>query len=337
MNTIVGKSLVTVVVTTYNGGKYLSEQLDSIIEQTYKHLEIIITDDASSDNTSAIVANYMQQDQRIAYIRHDKNIGLHLNLEQALLRAKGEFIAISDQDDIWQLDKIEKQLEAIGDKVAVFTDSLLIDSSGVPIGLTVLQSIRLKDWENCTQLLNLLYKNVVSGHSMLFHRSLLAVALPFSDDLIFDHHLALCAAICGGMVFYPEPLVNHRIHGENHTNAGLAVAKDKRIKTDRSQRPVRREKLLQKLRIFEQIQKSDLADIESNGFSVDKESLDDLVVVAETAEKTAHGFFSLTLMLQLYKLGKKHSYHKKFDLKRCFRLAKGEAWYKIFSRSGWKI
>ena len=336
MNDTAEKVLVTVVVTSYNGGKYLAEQLDSIIGQTYRNLEIIVSDDASSDNTPQIVAAYVEKDPRIIYIRHEKNIGLHANLEHALLQAKGIYITISDQDDIWQLDKIEKLLSVIDDKILAFSDSALIDSAGAPLNVTVLQSIKLKDWDNCTCLLNLLYKNVASGHAMLFHRCLLAVALHFSEEPIFDHRLALCAAICGGMVFYREPLVNHRIHGANHTNASLATAKDKRIKTDRSQRPARREKLLQKLRIFQQMQRADLAAVRKHGFPVDTDNLQDLVKVAETADKTADGFFSISLMFLLYRLGKKHPYYKKFDVKRCFRLAKGEAWYRLFSRAGWQ-
>jgi len=326
--------LVTVVITTYNGEKYLAEQLDSIVEQTHKNLEIIISDDASSDNTLAIAQRYAVNDSRITIVHHEKNVGLHANLGGALSSARGTYIAISDQDDIWQRDKIEKQMAVIDDKIAVFTDSVLIDSVGVPLGLTVLQSIRLKDRGNCTRLLNLLYKNVVSGHAMLFHRSLLAVALPFSDELIFDHHLALCAAICGGLVFYPEPLVNHRIHGMNHTNAGLALAKDERKKTDRSQRLARREKLLRKVRIFKKLQRANLSAVKAAGFPVDEQSLQDLVAIAETADRSVHQFFSVSLMWQLYEFGKKHPYYKKFNLKHCFRLAKGEAWYAFFGKLG---
>lgn len=336
MKTADENMLVTVVVSTYNGEKYLAVQLDSIVGQTHKNLEIIISDDASSDKTLEIAQRYAANDARITIIHHEKNIGLHANLEGALSVAKGTYIAISDQDDIWQLDKIEKLLAAIGDKIAVFTDSVLIDSAGASIGQTVLQSIRLKDWENCTRLLNLLYKNVVSGHAMLFHRSLLTAALPFSDDLIFDHHLALCAAICGGLVFYREPLVSHRIHGANHTNAGLAVGKDERIKTDRSQRPARREKLLQKLRIFQQLQRADLSAVRDAGFSVDAQNLQDLVEIAVTADKSVAHFFSATLMWQLYELGKKHPYYKKLNLKRCFKLARGDAWYAFFEKLGFR-
>jgi hypothetical protein len=67
----------------------------------------------------------------------------------------------------------------------------------------------------------LFFKNAVSGHALLFHRSLLSMVLPFTDDFIFDHQLALAASCFGGLRFCDEPLVYHRIHGGNHTNAGL--------------------------------------------------------------------------------------------------------------------
>jgi glycosyltransferase involved in cell wall biosynthesis len=78
--------LVSIVITSYNGDKYLAEQLESIIGQTYPSLEIIISDDASTDDTWAIAQRYATQDARIVLVRHEKNVGLHANLGGALER-----------------------------------------------------------------------------------------------------------------------------------------------------------------------------------------------------------------------------------------------------------
>ena len=129
--------MISIIVTTYNGAKYLAAQLDSILAQTYTGLEIILSDDASTDDTWAIAQRYAAKDPRIVLIRHEKNVGLHANLGGALERATGMCIAISDQDDIWRSDKIEKQLSLLGCAVGVYSDSALIDAAGNSIGFTL--------------------------------------------------------------------------------------------------------------------------------------------------------------------------------------------------------
>lgn len=208
-------------MTTYNGEKYLTRQLDTIIGQTHHNLEVIVCDDSSSDQTNQIIEQYVAKDKRIFSVCQNKNVGLHANLEVGLRMAKGDYIAISDQDDIWRSDKIEKLLSCIGDNIAAFSDSELIDADGNQLGKTILQSIRVRDVFKAIQPLNLTRQNVVSGHALLFHRSLLSYTLPFCPDLIFDHHLGIIASVRGGLAYYPEPLVQHRIHGDNHTNNGI--------------------------------------------------------------------------------------------------------------------
>lgn len=193
--------LVSIVITSYNGDKYLAEQLESIIGQTYPSLEIIISDDASTDDTWAIAQRYATQDARIVLVRHEKNVGLHANLGGALERANGEFIAISDQDDIWRPDKIEKQLALLNGAVGVYSDSALIDAKGNSLGFTLFQSLNISPGPDISRTVPLFFKNAVSGHALLFHRSLLSMVLPFTDDFIFDHQLALAASCFGGLRF----------------------------------------------------------------------------------------------------------------------------------------
>src|SRR5450759_436506 len=107
--------LVSIVMATYNGEKYLRKQLDSILEQTYQHFELIVVDDASTDGTLSILAEYAALDDRIQVFPAEKNLGLVSNFERGLRLANGNFIAFSDQDDIFRKDKIKLLLSALKD------------------------------------------------------------------------------------------------------------------------------------------------------------------------------------------------------------------------------
>ena len=114
---------VSVVLCTYNGELYIREQLDSIINQTYPIYEIIIQDDHSSDKTWEIVNSYQSKYNHIKCYRNDCNIGVHKNFMTAYLKAIGDYIAPSDQDDIWKLNKIEFLVNLIDDKLLAYSQS----------------------------------------------------------------------------------------------------------------------------------------------------------------------------------------------------------------------
>lgn len=103
--------LVSVVLCTYNGEKFLRPQIDSITAQTYPNLEIIIVDDVSSDSTSSILEEYRQKDSRVKFHINSANIGYNKNFEKAFSLATADYIAISDQDDIWESNKIELMMK----------------------------------------------------------------------------------------------------------------------------------------------------------------------------------------------------------------------------------
>ena len=115
-------SLVSVVVCTYNGSRFVSEQIESICKQTYPNLQIIIVDDASTDNTFEIIKQWADKDHRIHLHRNEKNLGFNLNFDKACKLTTGDYIAIADQDDIWELTKIEKLVAKINES----PDTLLV-------------------------------------------------------------------------------------------------------------------------------------------------------------------------------------------------------------------
>lgn len=326
---------VSIAITTYNGAPYLAAQLDSILAQSHQDLEILIGDDASTDDTWAVAQRYAQQDGRIVLLRHERNIGLHANLAAVLARASGEYIAISDQDDIWHQDKIARQLALLNGAVGVYSDSALIDAAGNSLGRTLFQTLHIKPTADSARTVPLFFKNAVSGHALLFHRSLLSMVLPFSDDFIFDHQLALAASCFGGLHYCPEPLVYHRIHGANHTNAGLAGKTERKalIKDRRAERRTHRFQQQQRIRYV--LERAPKASDALQAFGIcDAELLADIAAIPDEMARYDDTFFNVRLFGLLRQLGKKHRYCRKLRWRRCFTLAKGARWYACFGVLG---
>ena len=93
--------MISVAMTTYNGEKYLKEQIDSILSQSEKDIELIICDDCSTDNTNKILSDYTEKDKRVHVYKNELNLGYVKNFEKAISLCSGDYIALSDQDDIW--------------------------------------------------------------------------------------------------------------------------------------------------------------------------------------------------------------------------------------------
>lgn len=209
------KLLVSIAVCTYNGEKFLREQLDSLVSQTYTNKEIIVTDDCSADGTIAILQEYKDKYSFFNYIQNEYNLGYVKNFEKAISLCKGEYIALSDQDDIWDPEKISLQMEYIGEHALIYHDSACVDENG--------HTLHKKLSDVC-----LLYQgalpypfmffNSVSGHSILFHRKLLPDILPFDPKYFHDRWIAFVASERGGIKLLPQPLVKYRQHGSSSTD-----------------------------------------------------------------------------------------------------------------------
>ncbi|HAI84001.1 MAG TPA: glycosyltransferase family 2 protein, partial [Chitinophagaceae bacterium] len=98
--------LISVLVITYNGAAYIQRQIDTILQQTYTHIEVVIADDASTDNTVALLHNLYGNLPHVRIIANEQNVGYIKNFENALAYCRGTYICFSDQDDIWLLHKI---------------------------------------------------------------------------------------------------------------------------------------------------------------------------------------------------------------------------------------
>ena len=126
-------SLVSVVMAAYNGGKYITQQIESILNQTYQNIELIVIDDCSTDNTRELVSEFCEKDARVNLVRSDHNKGVIETFQHGLKMARGEYIALSDQDDVFDPRKIEvlvKALESNRSADLVVSDLRLIDDDG---------------------------------------------------------------------------------------------------------------------------------------------------------------------------------------------------------------
>jgi glycosyltransferase involved in cell wall biosynthesis len=227
--------LISIALCTYNGEKYLSEQLDTLVNQSYSHLEIVIVDDCSTDETWAILQDYAAADQKIRLYRNERNLGYQKNFERALGLCRGEYILISDQDDRWDLQKVVKLQRAIGGSLLIYHDSAFIAEEGTSLGMKMSDKLHMVSGNDPTPFL---FFNCISGHSMMFRRDLLPHIAPFPDTGVYDHYIAFVASGRGHIGYLPECLVQHRQHGGNATDilgrkrekSRLKVTKDRMIR-----------------------------------------------------------------------------------------------------------
>lgn len=206
---------ISVVMATYNGEIFLAQQIDSILQQSYQHFEIIICDDASQDQTQSIIERYSKADNRIQYHFNTKQLGLNKNFEKAISLAKGDYIAISDQDDIWRSDKLEKlsSLFETEDTVLVHGQSIRF-SSVPPLDQKWYTKRNLLEGNNPSQLL---YFNTVAGHNIIFRKQLFDNFPFIPEGIFYDWWLVMLALCYGKVATSSEILTFHRIHENNVT------------------------------------------------------------------------------------------------------------------------
>ena len=215
--TIPTKTLVSITMCTYNGEQFLREQLDSLITQDYKNYELIIVDDCSTDTTWSILEKYAKKHTQISLYSNETNLGFKKNFERALTLAKGEFIALCDQDDVWFPNKISTLVREIGPNTLIYSNSLMVDENGEPIFTDFYSYMRISPHRK-TSWQSLIFENYILGHNMLFRKELLKYALPFPN--VFkehDHWLAIYAASAGSAAYLPNILSLYRLHSANCT------------------------------------------------------------------------------------------------------------------------
>jgi glycosyltransferase involved in cell wall biosynthesis len=208
---------VSIALCTYNGERFLVEQLESILNQDYPNIEeIICVDDNSKDTTWDILTQYAEKYSVFKIFRNSQNLGFVKNYEKAITLTTNQLIAISDQDDIWYSNKISKLVHKIGSKLMVYSDNEFIDLNGKSLGM---QFSDKRNLTTCTSCLNFALFNAISGHTILFNRELLNYALPFHNEIPYDFWLAFKAVQYEDIQVVNEPLVGYRQHDNNTIGA----------------------------------------------------------------------------------------------------------------------
>lgn len=207
--------LISVALCTYNGARHLPQQLESLLAQDYPNLEIVAVDDASADETPALLEAAARRDPRLRVHRNRRNLGYAKNFERAMQLCHGELIAPSDQDDVWKPAKLSRLAAARGGAALAYCDSLFVDECGRSLGRRV-SDTRTMHRGNDPRVLT--FANCVSGHALLVRRSVLEQARPFPDGQPHDWWLAFVAASTGGIEYVDECLVEFRQHAASVTD-----------------------------------------------------------------------------------------------------------------------
>jgi glycosyltransferase involved in cell wall biosynthesis len=193
-------------MATYNGEKYIHQQLGSILGQIGESDEIIISDDSSSDRTVEIIKTF--DDKRIILLENNRFHSPAYNFENALEKATGDIIFLSDQDDIWLENKVKIMVGLLQQYDMVVSDCIIINENE-----DILQESFFKIRGSKKGLLNNLMKNSYMGCCMAFHRMILDIALPFPDNLaMHDMWIGMIGELYGKTYFCDQKLIKFRRH-----------------------------------------------------------------------------------------------------------------------------
>ncbi|HEO5282085.1 TPA: glycosyltransferase family 2 protein [Streptococcus agalactiae] len=222
---------VNILMATYNGEKFLAQQIESIQKQTFKEWNLLIRDDGSSDRTCDIIRNFTAKDSRIRFINENEhhNLGVIKSFFTLVNYEVADFYFFSDQDDVWLPEKLSVSLEAAKHKASdvpllVYTDLKVVNQE-----LNILQDsmIRAQSHHANTTLLPELTENTVTGGTMMINHALAEKWFTPNDILMHDWFLALLAASLGEIIYLDLPTQLYRQHDNNVLGARTM---DKRFK-----------------------------------------------------------------------------------------------------------
>lgn len=217
--------LVSVVMASYNHEKYLPTAIESVLNQTFPDLELIIVDDCSKDNSKRVIERYQNQDPRVHAFFHEKNLGIARTANEGLNAVRGKFVSFIGSDDIWVCDKLEKQLVVLAgnEELVVWSEGEVINGDGRAVGMTFTgmhnASQKRKNGRIYQEIID---DNYIFGQSLLFKKDY-CQNLCFNADLKYlsDYQFMVELAHEHDFVFMPEMLAKYRIHGSN------SILKDK--------------------------------------------------------------------------------------------------------------
>lgn len=221
---------LSVALCTYNGSKYLKQQLDSIINQTVSINQIVVCDDQSSDDTMEILNQYnAKYPELFAIYQNEKNLRSNKNFEKAISLCDGDFILLSDQDDVWRCDKVEKimqKFQEIPTAEAVFSNASLINDVGENYTeYSLWDNVMFLEKELAKPIDLLLYikqkSNYLTGATLCFKKEVKNIISPFPElsTLFHDEWIALVLSSRKTLFYSAEKLISYRIHANQQIGA----------------------------------------------------------------------------------------------------------------------
>ncbi len=312
---------LSIALCTYNGSRFLWEQLESLVNQTLLPTEVVISDDCSTDITLDIVQKFSNA-LNIKILINDKSLGVIKNFENAIAHCSGDIILMCDQDDLWHSDKLQKisqYFEENPNQLAVFSDAILVDEKKNSLGKNFWSAVRffqpqIQQWKNGQAVDLLLFGNRSSGCMMAFRRELIENIIPFPThipDMIHDGWITLVAAMLDSMGIIEEQLISYRQHSSQQI--GVRPKDNGKMVTlqDRFSRP-REEKLspfLAKRDYFCTLKNTLLERIDSKNPNFQK--FDNIILYYESRGTMPN--FHLSRILPILKLLFTGDYHRYKD------------------------
>jgi len=207
------QSLVSVIIPTYNREKYIRRAIESVLDQTYQNVEIVVVDDGSTDNTSGVIKSL--KDSRIIYI-YQENQGRSAARNTGIKIAKGEYIALLDSDDIWfDNKKLEKQISFLEDH----PEYILVGGGVIVINNEEKELFRYSQPKNDYEIRKvLLFKCPLANSSVLFKKKEVRKIRLYKEDLRFateDWEFWMRLGKVGKLYNFPDYFVKYRVHQEN--------------------------------------------------------------------------------------------------------------------------
>lgn len=217
--------MISIAMCTFNGEKYIKEQIESIINQSLIPDEIVICDDCSKDNTVNIIKETLDNwSGKVHLVVNEKNLGYRKNFEKAISLCNGDIIFLSDQDDVWNRNKIEIMFNALNnssDAILAFHDVEIVDENLNLIKKSFWKLLKF-DYQKFLQsdFRRVFEGNVVQGSACVFRKELFNCARPFPEAAVHDEWLGLVALTKGKIIPVNKPLAKYRQSGNNAVGAG---------------------------------------------------------------------------------------------------------------------
>lgn len=234
---------ISAALCTYNGARFVREQVRSICLQSLPPQEIVLSDDASTDGCVELARRTVDEcraerpalrlDLRV--LQNSASLRVTKNFEQAVGACTGELIALSDQDDVWHPDKLARaaaEFERRPDLLLLHTNARLVDDRGASLGASLFHALEVQPfelaWIHGGRAFDVfLRRNLVTGATAVFRRSLLHAAAPFPAEWLHDEWMAIIAAAVGRVDVLEEALIDYRQHDSNQIGARRDSFSDK--------------------------------------------------------------------------------------------------------------